>query len=138
MQLLKRPEYFSKFGKIHKIVVNNSTNYAGPQVRYKQNQSCTWSSVILRRQYTNHPWQMWCLIFSAMAPGEAVTSVLEKDTLPSQCLYLSSLYPAQQHALQGSSSNIILLCPLTEIKLALILKTQSQLSYLHVSLKIFI
>ena len=31
-QLLKRPEYFSKFGKIHKIVVNNSTNYAGPQV----------------------------------------------------------------------------------------------------------
>jgi len=33
-ELLKRPEYFSKFGKIHKIVVNNSTNYAGPQVRY--------------------------------------------------------------------------------------------------------
>lgn len=30
-ELLKRPEYFSKFGKIHKIVVNNSTNYAGPQ-----------------------------------------------------------------------------------------------------------
>ena len=34
LQLLKRPEYFSKFGKIHKIVVNNSTNYAGPQVRH--------------------------------------------------------------------------------------------------------
>ena len=32
-KLLKRPEYFSKFGKIHKIVVNSSTNYAGPQVR---------------------------------------------------------------------------------------------------------
>ena len=31
-QLLKRPEYFSKFGKVIKIVVNNSTNYAGPQV----------------------------------------------------------------------------------------------------------
>ncbi|KAJ7312808.1 CCR4-NOT transcription complex subunit 4, partial [Desmophyllum pertusum] len=30
-ELLKRQEYFSKFGKIHKIVVNNSTNYAGPQ-----------------------------------------------------------------------------------------------------------
>lgn len=30
-ELLKRPEYFSKFGKIHKIVVNSSTNYAGPQ-----------------------------------------------------------------------------------------------------------
>ncbi|XP_032238622.1 arginine-glutamic acid dipeptide repeats protein isoform X2 [Nematostella vectensis] len=30
-ELLKKPEYFGKFGKIHKIVINNSTNYAGPQ-----------------------------------------------------------------------------------------------------------
>ncbi|XP_031574933.1 uncharacterized protein LOC116308611 isoform X2 [Actinia tenebrosa] len=30
-ELLKRNEYFGKFGKIHKIVINNSTNYAGPQ-----------------------------------------------------------------------------------------------------------
>lgn len=32
-QVLKRPEYFGKFGKIHKVVINNSTSYAGSQVR---------------------------------------------------------------------------------------------------------
>lgn len=31
-QVLKRPEYFGKFGKIHKVVINNSTSYAGSQV----------------------------------------------------------------------------------------------------------
>ncbi|CAM9472535.1 unnamed protein product [Lampetra fluviatilis] len=30
-EVLKRPEYFGKFGKIHKVVVNNSTSYAGSQ-----------------------------------------------------------------------------------------------------------
>lgn len=32
LQVLKRPEYFGKFGKIHKVVINNSTSYAGSQV----------------------------------------------------------------------------------------------------------
>lgn len=27
--LIKRPEYFGRFGKIHKCVINNNTNYAG-------------------------------------------------------------------------------------------------------------
>lgn len=31
-QVLKRPEYFGRFGKIHKVVINNSTSYAGSQV----------------------------------------------------------------------------------------------------------
>ncbi|XP_051545865.1 CCR4-NOT transcription complex subunit 4 isoform X3 [Myxocyprinus asiaticus] len=30
-KVLKRPEYFGKFGKIHKVVINNSTSYAGSQ-----------------------------------------------------------------------------------------------------------
>lgn len=29
--LLKRHEYFGKFGKIHKVVINQSTSYAGSQ-----------------------------------------------------------------------------------------------------------
>lgn len=33
LQVLKRPEYFGRFGKIHKVVINNSTSYAGSQVR---------------------------------------------------------------------------------------------------------
>ena len=32
LQLLSSQEYFGKFGKIHKIAINSSTNYAGPQV----------------------------------------------------------------------------------------------------------
>lgn len=35
-QVLKRPEYFGKFGKIHKVVINNSTSYAGSQVKLTQ------------------------------------------------------------------------------------------------------
>ena len=31
-QVLKRHEYFGKFGKIHKVVINHSTQYAGSQV----------------------------------------------------------------------------------------------------------
>uniref|UniRef100_A0A3B3TH42 CCR4-NOT transcription complex subunit 4 n=1 Tax=Paramormyrops kingsleyae TaxID=1676925 RepID=A0A3B3TH42_9TELE len=31
LEVLKRPEYFGKFGKIHKVVINNSTSYAGSQ-----------------------------------------------------------------------------------------------------------
>lgn len=30
-QILKRHEYFGKFGKIHKVVINQSTSYAGSQ-----------------------------------------------------------------------------------------------------------
>lgn len=31
-EVLKKPEYFGKFGKIHKVVINQSTSYAGSQV----------------------------------------------------------------------------------------------------------
>lgn len=31
-QLLKKHEYFGKYGKILKVIINPSTNYAGPQV----------------------------------------------------------------------------------------------------------
>lgn len=34
IQVLKRPEYFGRFGKIHKVVINNSTSYAGSQVSF--------------------------------------------------------------------------------------------------------
>ncbi|XP_045593908.1 AF4/FMR2 family member lilli isoform X2 [Procambarus clarkii] len=30
-ETLKKPEYFGKFGKIHKVVINHSTSYAGSQ-----------------------------------------------------------------------------------------------------------
>ncbi|XP_017350013.1 CCR4-NOT transcription complex subunit 4 isoform X6 [Ictalurus punctatus] len=30
-EVLKKPEYFGKFGKIHKVVINSSTSYAGSQ-----------------------------------------------------------------------------------------------------------
>lgn len=33
-QTLKKPDYFGKFGKIHKVVINHSTSYAGSQVSY--------------------------------------------------------------------------------------------------------
>ena len=32
-EVLKKAEYFGKFGKIHKVVINHSTSYAGAQVR---------------------------------------------------------------------------------------------------------
>lgn len=32
-QILKKHEYFGKYGKIHKVVINPSTTYAGVQVR---------------------------------------------------------------------------------------------------------
>ena len=54
LQLLKRPEYFSKFGKIHKIVVNNSTNYAGPQVSQFHSETCKCDQF----QMLNHPPQV--------------------------------------------------------------------------------
>lgn len=31
-EVLRRYEYFGKFGKIHKVVINQSTSYAGSQV----------------------------------------------------------------------------------------------------------
>ena len=31
-EVLKKHEYFGKFGKIHKVVINQSTTYAGSQV----------------------------------------------------------------------------------------------------------
>ena len=30
-EILKKPEYFGRFGKIHKVVINTSTTYAGNQ-----------------------------------------------------------------------------------------------------------
>lgn len=35
-EILKKHEYFGKYGKIHKVVINQSTTYAGSQV-YKTN-----------------------------------------------------------------------------------------------------
>ncbi|KAK3103284.1 hypothetical protein FSP39_018178 [Pinctada imbricata] len=32
-EILKKQEYFGKFGKIHKVVINQSTSYAGSQVK---------------------------------------------------------------------------------------------------------
>lgn len=31
-EVLKRNEYFGRFGKIHKVVINQSTSYVGSQV----------------------------------------------------------------------------------------------------------
>ena len=31
--VLKKPEYFGKFGKIHKVVINQNTAYAGSQTQ---------------------------------------------------------------------------------------------------------
>lgn len=31
-EVLKKQEYFGKFGRIHKVVINQSTAYAGAQV----------------------------------------------------------------------------------------------------------
>jgi len=31
-EILRRHEYFGKFGKIHKVVINQSTSYVGSQV----------------------------------------------------------------------------------------------------------
>jgi len=31
--ILKKPDYFGKFGKIHKVVINHSTQYAGSQIQ---------------------------------------------------------------------------------------------------------
>ena len=33
-EVLKKHEYFGKFGKIHKVVINQSTSYAGAQVKF--------------------------------------------------------------------------------------------------------
>ena len=35
-EILKKPDYFGKFGKIHKVVINHSTQYAGSQIQVKQ------------------------------------------------------------------------------------------------------
>jgi len=32
-EILKKPDYFGKFGKIHKVVINHSTQYAGSQIQ---------------------------------------------------------------------------------------------------------
>ena len=36
VETLKKHEYFGKFGKIHKVVINQSTSYAGAQVGDKK------------------------------------------------------------------------------------------------------
>ena len=35
-EVLKKPDYFGKFGKIHKVVINHSTQYAGSQLQVLQ------------------------------------------------------------------------------------------------------
>ena len=37
-EVLKKPDYFGKFGKIHKVVINHSTQYAGTQVQVRVNE----------------------------------------------------------------------------------------------------
>ena len=32
-EILRKPDYFGKFGKIHKVVINHSTQYAGSQIQ---------------------------------------------------------------------------------------------------------
>ena len=34
-EILKKPDYFGKFGKIHKVVINHSTQYAGSQIQVR-------------------------------------------------------------------------------------------------------
>ncbi|KAL2777728.1 CCR4-NOT transcription complex subunit 4 isoform k [Daubentonia madagascariensis] len=41
-EVLKRPEYFGKFGKIHKVVINNSTSYAGSQASLGTTKYCSY------------------------------------------------------------------------------------------------
>ena len=38
-EILKKPDYFGKFGKIHKVVINHSTQYAGSQMQVKDQTS---------------------------------------------------------------------------------------------------
>jgi hypothetical protein len=45
-EVLKKHEYFGKFGKIHKVVINQSTSYAGAQVKMFFN--------------LGHPWVLIC------------------------------------------------------------------------------
>ena len=35
-EILKKPDYFGKFGKIHKVVINHSTQYAGSQMQVRE------------------------------------------------------------------------------------------------------
>ena len=41
-EILKKPDYFGKFGKIHKVVINHSTQYAGSQLQVTKTKQ--WSS----------------------------------------------------------------------------------------------
>lgn len=47
-QILRKHEYFGKYGKIHKVVINPSTTYAGVQVIY--------------RSELKFIWYMWCVL----------------------------------------------------------------------------
>ena len=39
-EVLRKPEYFGKFGKMHKVVINLSTAYAGNQNQVRFNSFC--------------------------------------------------------------------------------------------------
>ena len=41
-EILKKPDYFGKFGKIHKVVINHSTQYAGSQMQVSFSFSSVW------------------------------------------------------------------------------------------------
>ena len=45
-EILKKPDYFGKFGKIHKVVINHSTQYAGSQIQVRVNKYAYISSEI--------------------------------------------------------------------------------------------
>lgn len=52
-QVLKRPEYFGRFGKIHKVVINNSTSYAGSQVSCWVTQANIHANQVFRVLYSS-------------------------------------------------------------------------------------
>lgn len=82
-QVLKRLEYFGKFGKIHKVVINNSTSYAGSQVKLTQiSAGCTstWMKPVSHVSC--------CCVFSQGPSASAyVTYVRSEDALKAiQCV----------------------------------------------------
>lgn len=61
-EILRRHEYFGKFGKIHKVVINQSTSYVGSQVRtvvFLIYLECSIALTVLRR-YEKVPRQRCC------------------------------------------------------------------------------
>ena len=55
-EVLKRPEYFGRFGRIHKVVINTSTTYAGNhnqasfKLRFETNKVPNFRHILLTRR----------------------------------------------------------------------------------------